>query len=225
MHDGVDTHLTELAAFNSKQNLSGLSSPQFIGTVTSGIDTSSGLLKFDFENGRTNTVNVKYKSIIVDPSTLGDSNYRFKIPFTPDGTERSARLEVTSQAKSGIATVVGLTSITDLSVKSTIHVAIGATQSLHQVYLLSDPEKSMSWISETPLASVGSTTGIGTFGTSYRSDGTFGIEFHPSVSGIVSISAYNEVVYKDLDPNGNICLLYTSPSPRDVEECRMPSSA
>ncbi len=24
---------------------------------------------------------------------------------------------------------------------------------------------------------------------------------------------------------GNICLLYTSPSPRDVEESRMPSSA
>ena len=26
-------------------------------------------------------------------------------------------------------------------------------------------------------------------------------------------------------PGGNICLLYTSPSPRDVEESRMPSSA
>ena len=25
--------------------------------------------------------------------------------------------------------------------------------------------------------------------------------------------------------NGNVCLLYTSPSPRDVEESRMPSSA
>ena len=27
------------------------------------------------------------------------------------------------------------------------------------------------------------------------------------------------------DPNFNDCLLYTSPSPRDVEESRMPSSA
>ena len=27
------------------------------------------------------------------------------------------------------------------------------------------------------------------------------------------------------DPNKNTCLLYTSPSPRDVEESRMPSSA
>ena len=26
-------------------------------------------------------------------------------------------------------------------------------------------------------------------------------------------------------PKGSVCLLYTSPSPRDVEESRMPSSA
>ena len=29
----------------------------------------------------------------------------------------------------------------------------------------------------------------------------------------------------NLEGNGNACLLYTSPSPRDVEESRMPSSA
>ena len=29
----------------------------------------------------------------------------------------------------------------------------------------------------------------------------------------------------ELIDGGNICLLYTSPSPRDVEESRMPSSA
>ena len=203
MHDGVDTYLTELAAFNSKQNLSGLSNPNFIGTVTSKIE--GGLVKFDFENGRDNTVDIKYKSIIVDPATLGNtSTYRFKIPFTPDGTERSGRLETTSQSKAGIATVVGLTSLTDLSCKSTVHVSYGATQSLHQVYLLSDPEKSMSWISETPIAAVGTTSGIGSFGTTYRSDGTYGIEFHPSVSGIVSITSYNEVLYKVLDNNGTI---------------------
>ena len=200
MHDGVDTYLTELAAFNSKQNLSGLSAPQFIGTVTSKIE--GGLVKFDFENGRSNNVTVKYKSIIVDPSTLGDSNYRFKIPFTPDGTERSARLETSSQSRAGITTIVGITSLTDLTVKSTVHVSYGATQSLHQIYMLSDPEKSQTFISETPLASVGSTTGIGTFGSTYRSDGTYGLEFHPSVAGIVSVTAYNEVLYKVLDPNG-----------------------
>ena len=203
MHDGSSTYLTELTAFNSKQNLAGISNPSFIGTVTSNID--GGLVKLDFENGRTNQVNVKFKSIIVDPSTAGaDSIYRFKIPFTPDGTERTGRLEVSSQAKAGIATICGLSSTADLTVKSTVHVSYGATQSLHQVYVLADPEKSQTFITEYPLASVGSTTGVGTFGSTYRSDGTFGLEFHPTVSGIVSVTAYNEVMYKILDPNGTL---------------------
>ena len=203
MHDGSNTYLTELTAFNSKQNLAGISNPSFIGTVTSNID--GGLVKLDFENGRTNPVNVKFKSIVVDPSTAGaDTTYRFKIPFTPDGTERTGRLEVSSQAKAGIATICGLSSTADLTVKSTVHVSYGATQSLHQVYVLADPEKSQTFITEYPLASVGSTTGVGTFGSTYRSDGTFGLEFHPTVSGIVSVTAYNEVMYKILDPNGTL---------------------
>mgnify|MGYP003148165287 CR=1 FL=1 len=203
MHNGVDTYLTELGAFNTKQNLSGLSSPNFIGTFTSEID--SGVLKINFENGRQRPVNVKFKTVAIDPSTVGVStNYRYKIPFTPDGTERSARLEVTSQAKSGISTIVGIASIRDLTVKSTVHVSYGATQSLHQVYLLSDPEKSQNFIQQYALASIGTTAGVGTFGSTYRPDGHLNLEFHPTVSGIVSITAYNEVLYRDADPNGTL---------------------
>ena len=33
------------------------------------------------------------------------------------------------------------------------------------------------------------------------------------------------VVLIDMDPQGNACLLYTSPSPRDISGSRMPSSA
>ena len=40
MHNGVDTYLTELGAFNTKQNLSGLSNPNFIGTFTCLLYTS-----------------------------------------------------------------------------------------------------------------------------------------------------------------------------------------
>ena len=203
MHNGVDTYLTELSAFNSRQNLSGLSAPQFIGTFTSKIE--SGVLKLDFENGSQNPVNVKSKVIAVDPSVVGPTtNYRFKIPFTPDGTERSARLEVSSQAKAGIATICGIASMRDLTVKSTVHVAYGATQSIHQVYTLTDPYTEENFITEYPLAAIGSTTGVGTFGSTYRPDGHINIEFHPSVSGIVSITAYNEILYRELDPNGTI---------------------
>ena len=36
---------------------------------------------------------------------------------------------------------------------------------------------------------------------------------------------YEFIFYIDDDDQDSICLLYTSPSPRDVEESRMPSSA
>ena len=39
------------------------------------------------------------------------------------------------------------------------------------------------------------------------------------------INNLNENDLLDLEKLLNICLLYTSPSPRDVEESRMPSSA
>ena len=43
----------------------------------------------------------------------------------------------------------------------------------------------------------------------------------------VILNQLNEDRYKDIIvcEGGNTCLLYTSPSPRDVEESRMPSSA
>ena len=34
-----------------------------------------------------------------------------------------------------------------------------------------------------------------------------------------------KILVIDLDPQGNACLLYTSPSPRDKRQSRMPSSA
>ena len=46
--------------------------------------------------------------------------------------------------------------------------------------------------------------------------------------GVAQVVRVKKNILKDLDaenaPSG-ICLLYTSPSPRDVEESRMPSSA
>ena len=45
-----------------------------------------------------------------------------------------------------------------------------------------------------------------------------GFQYKPSPHLLSSIIKYQNKKYK-------ICLLYTSPSPRDVEESRMPSSA
>ena len=48
--------------------------------------------------------------------------------------------------------------------------------------------------------------------------------FHPEQS-VVSFPAWDCVPYDRISPNADICLLYTSPSPRDRQKSRMPSSA
>ena len=207
MHNGTDTYLTELATFNTRQNLSGLSNPRFIGTVTSGI--SSGVLSLNFENGSQADVDIKCKVTAYQNNDVGVTTdlYRYKIPFTPDGTERSGRLEVNHSSEVGIQTMVGITSFTDLSAKSTVWVSAGSTQSIHQVYLLTDPAKQENFIGEFAVAAIGTTTGIGTFGADYKTDGSIAFEFYPDSeysTGIVSITSYNELLYKILDPNGTI---------------------
>ena len=99
--------------------------------------------------------------------------------------------------------MVGITSFTDLSAKSTVWVSAGATQSLHQVYLLTDPAKQENFVGEFAVAAIGTTTGIGTFGADYKPDGTVAFQFYPDAaysSGIVSVTSYNELLYKILIP-------------------------
>ena len=53
------------------------------------------------------------------------------------------------------------------------------------------------------------------------------LNFAPTLGHVILIDSNSLVtaVNEVQDDVGNICLLYTSPSPRDVEESRMPSSA
>ena len=44
-------------------------------------------------------------------------------------------------------------------------------------------------------------------------------------TGLLESSRDNHFAFKIYNDPFDICLLYTSPSPRDVEESRMPSSA
>lgn len=202
--DGDDTYLTELASFNTRQSLGGLSSPTFMGTFTSYID--SGIINIDYVHTNTTSVDVKSKFISFENVGLGTTTVKyFNIPFTPEGTERSARIVVGSSATTGVSTVVGVSSNIDLSFKSTVHITIGSTQTLHQIYVLSDPEKLDTFITQQPIAAIGTTTGIGTFGAEF-SNNKVNLEFYPDpgVSGMISMYSYNEVLYKDEDPNGTL---------------------
>lgn len=202
--DGIDTYLTELASFNTRQSLGGLSGPTFMGTFTSSVE--SGVVKINYIHSNTDAVDIRCRFLSFENVGLGTTSVRhFNLAFTPEGTERSARIVVGSSATTGIATVVGVSSNIDLSFKSTVHVSYGSTQTLHQIYVLSDPEKNDTYLTQAPIAAVGTTTGIGTFGAEF-SAGKVNLEFYPDagVSGMVSIFSYNEIIYKDLDPNGSL---------------------
>ena len=53
----------------------------------------------------------------------------------------------------------------------------------------------------------------------------YGEVFNIGQTEEISIKNLAELIIKKTNSNSQICLLYTSPSPRDVEESRMPSSA
>ena len=204
-YDGADTYTTELASFNTRQSLGGLSAGKFMGTFTSYIEND--VFKVDYIHDQTNNLDVRSKTITFNDNIgFGTTSVKhFNIPFTPEGTERSARIIVSAAATTGITTVVGINSTVDLSMKSTVHVAYGSTQTLHQIYVLSDPANQDTFLSQQPIAAIGTTTGVGTFGAGFENNQVL-LKWYPNsnVSGMVSIKAYSEVLYKDLDPNGNV---------------------
>ena len=53
------------------------------------------------------------------------------------------------------------------------------------------------------------------------------VAHNPNKQGLFTVAERLEILQEEFSdiPNVTSCLLYTSPSPRDVEESRMPSSA
>ena len=133
-----------------------------MGTFTSYIEND--VFKVDYIHDQTNNLDVRSKTITFNDNIgFGTTSVKhFNIPFTPEGTERSARIIVSAAATTGITTVVGINSTVDLSMKSTVHVAYGSTQTLHQIYVLSDPANQDTFLSQQPIAAIGTTTGVGT---------------------------------------------------------------
>ena len=202
-HSAGDTHLTELAAFNTRVSLSGFSGP-FIGSFTSSID--SGVVTLSFTNNGSNDVRIRTQTVGINTSGAGIGTYRFKFTGTIDGSERTARLESgISTTTSGVSTsILGISSITDASVKSTVKVAIGETQAIHQVYVVNDDQRKNLYILTYPFLSIGSTSGVGTFGVDYGVNNIIDVKFYPDITGDVDIKTFNEIVYRDLDNNGGV---------------------
>ena len=54
---------------------------------------------------------------------------------------------------------------------------------------------------------------------------TLGVLNNDLESSITELEASSNASYQQIESNANTCLLYTSPSPRDKRQSRMPSSA
>ena len=103
---------------------------------------------------------IRSKFVSFENVGLGTTSVKhLNLEFTPEGTERTARVVVGASATTGISTVIGITTNVDLSFKTTAHVSIGETQTIHQIYVLSDPEKADTYFTQGPIAAVGTTTG------------------------------------------------------------------
>ena len=201
-HDGTDTYLSELAAFNNRVGLNGLSGP-FIGSFTSSID--SGVVSLIYNNNGSNEVRVRTQTIGIGTTAAGIGTYRFKFTGTEDGTERTGRFESDfAEVTGGTPTVItGINSITDGGMKATVRVSIGDTQAIHQVYILNDEkDRKNLYVLSYPFLSVNDNNGIGTFSADYSNDGV-DLKFHPDFSGDILVQSFSEILNRDLDNNGD----------------------
>jgi hypothetical protein len=123
-----------------------------------------------------------------------------------DGFERTGRFESKfTQVTGGTPTVIsGITSAVDSSLKSTVRVSIGETQSIHQVYVLNDQKRENLYVLSYPFSSVNTETGIGTFSAEYNASTGVDLKFHPDFSGDIEVQSFNEILTRDLDANGDI---------------------
>ena len=203
-HDSTDTYLTELAAFNTNVGLNGLSGP-FIGSFTSSID--SDVVSLVYNNNGSNNVQVTSQTIGIGTTASGIGTYRFKFSGTLDGFERTGRFESKfTEVTGGTPTVIsGISSAVDASLKSTVRVSIGNTQSIHQVYVLNDQkDRENLYVLSYPFSSVNTTTGIGTFSAEYNSTTGVDLKFHPDFTGDIQVQSFDEILTRDLDANGDI---------------------
>ena len=99
----------------------------------------------------------------------------------------------------GETTIFTASADTVNSVKSLVSVSYGSTYALHQILTLS-PDSTNTYSTQYPFLSVGSTTGIGTFGAAIVGS-NLELKFfpEPTVTGIVTVKSFNEVLYQELD--------------------------
>jgi hypothetical protein len=195
-HDGTDTYISEYY-FDSEFS-SNYYSGNNIGIFTANI-SPSGILSLNYINNSSNLVNIRSKIVGFGTESVGTGEYRFISPGQIPGNERSAVYQSTySSTVSSASTVISLDKSNFNAVKSLVEVSVGSTSALHQIMLVQD--ETNIYVQQSPFLSVGSTTGIGTFGGEY-SGSNFILKFYPDtlITSEVNILAFNQCLYTILD--------------------------
>jgi len=192
--DGNDTYFTEYY-FDTSASLFGSYNP--IGTF--GASISSGILSLNFTNTGTNPVILKSKNIGFGSTSAGIGTYRFILPGQIEGSERTIKYQSDFSTVSTASSIVSVNRYDTSSIKSIVQVSVGSTNVLHQVMLIQDGNN--TYVNQYPYLSIGSTTGIGTFGGSLDSSNNFSLVFYPdqSIGNNIKISAFSECLYTDID--------------------------
>jgi len=194
-HDGTNTYISEYY-FDSEYNYS----TNFIGSFGSDIDISSGILSLNYTNNSSDDVSIRSKIVGFGTTAVGVGTYRFKLPGQIDQFERTAiyQSNYSSSVSAASTTILSLNKFNFNAVKSLVEVSFGSTSALHQIMLVQDITN--VYVQQSPFLSVGSTTGIGTFGGEY-SGNNFILKFYPdsSVTSKIDILSLNECVYTILD--------------------------
>jgi hypothetical protein len=195
-HDGTDTYISEYY-FDSEYQSNNYSG-NFIGSFSANI--SSGILSLNYTNDSTNSTSVRSKIVGFGTTAVGTGTYRFKLPGQLSGYERTAiyQSNYTSTVSAASTSLISLNKTDFNAVKSLIKVSVGSTSALHQIMLVQDVNN--VYIQQSPFLSVGSTTGIGTFGGEY-SGNNFILKFYPdsSITSTINILSYSQCLYTLLD--------------------------
>lgn len=194
-HDGTDTYKSDFFFDNNAG--SGISN-NFIGTFISNI--SSGVLSLKFENTESNDVLVRSRVVGFGTTAAGIGTHIFKASGQPDVAVREGRLEANYSIFSGtgISTVLTYLKSDVTTVKSTARVSYGNTSALHQV--LFNHNNNNAFTMQYPFISIGSTSGIGTFGSKV-SGNNLDLVFYPdsNINNDITVQLYSEVIQTEKD--------------------------
>ena len=193
-HDDSDAYQSEYYFNNTPSNLS-LGS---LGTFRSYIE--SGVLKLDYTKPNDVRYTVRTKNVGFGSTASGIGTYRFILDGQVPGLEKSAIYNSKYAITSGAASTVYDSFVSDdfLGFKGIVQVVSEDQVSLHQVTILN--EGTRTYTLQYPFISVGSTTGIGTFGAEY-SGVNVNLKFYPdaSVTGIVTVQSFTQALYSEID--------------------------